>query len=55
MLAETEFDRGHARKALDGAKKAIAIDDGQAEAYVFLGAAEQAAGRRDAAKDAYPH
>jgi tetratricopeptide (TPR) repeat protein len=53
MLAKTEFDRGHVRKALDWAKKAIALDEDLADAYVFLGGAEQAAGRPAAARTAY--
>jgi hypothetical protein len=53
MLAKTEFDRGHARKALDWAKTAIALDEDLADAYVFLGGAEQAAGRPAAARSAY--
>jgi Flp pilus assembly protein TadD len=55
MLAKTEFDSGRAAKALDWARKAITIDGGHAEAYVFLGAAEQATGRKAAAKRAYQH
>jgi tetratricopeptide (TPR) repeat protein len=53
ILAKTEFDRGRPRQALDWAKKAIAIDADHADAYVFLGSAEQAAGRSAAAKAAY--
>jgi tetratricopeptide (TPR) repeat protein len=53
ILAKTEFDRGRPRQALDWAKKAIAIDADHADAYVFLGGAEQAAGRSAAAKAAY--
>lgn len=53
MLAKVEFDRGRVAQALDWAKKAIAIDADRADAYVFLGGAEQAAGRNSAAKAAY--
>ncbi len=52
-LAKVEFDRGRVAQALDWAKKAIAIDAERADAYVFLGGAEQAAGRNAAAKTAY--
>jgi tetratricopeptide (TPR) repeat protein len=53
MLAKTEFERGRARQALDWAKKAVALDAERAEAYVYLGSAEQAAGHVAAAKAAY--
>jgi hypothetical protein len=53
MLAKTELDRGRFRPALNWAKKALALDDNQADAYVFLGGAEQAAGHAPAAKSAY--
>jgi tetratricopeptide (TPR) repeat protein len=53
MLAKTELDRGRSRQALDWAKKALAIDENQADAYVFLGGAEQAFGHAAAAKTAY--
>jgi tetratricopeptide (TPR) repeat protein len=53
MLSQTEFDRGHARQALAWAQKAIAIDSERANAYVYLGGAEQAAGHKAAAKSAY--
>jgi len=53
MLARTEFERGRARQALDWAKKAVALDAERADAYVYLGGAEQAAGRSAAAKAAY--
>lgn len=53
MLAKTEFDRGRAAQALSWAKKAIALDANRAEAYVFVGGAEQAAGHNAAAKAAY--
>jgi tetratricopeptide (TPR) repeat protein len=53
MLAKTELDRGHFRPALDWAKKALALDENQADAYVFVGGAEQALGNAPAAKTAY--
>jgi Flp pilus assembly protein TadD len=53
LLAKTELDRGHARQALDWAKRALAIDERQADAYVFVGGAEQAAGHQAAARSAY--
>lgn len=53
MLAKTEFDRGRSRQALDWAKKAVAIDENHADAYVYMGGAEQAAGHSAAAKSAY--
>jgi len=53
MLAKTEFNRGRSRQALDWAKKAVAIDENHADAYVFLGGAEQAVGHAAAAKTAY--
>lgn len=53
MLAKTEFERGRSRPAFDWATKAIALDANRADAYVFLGSAEQAFGHRAAAKAAY--
>jgi tetratricopeptide (TPR) repeat protein len=53
MLAQTEFDRGRAGQALVWAKKAVAVDPNLADAYVFIGGAEQSAGRAQAAKAAY--
>ena len=53
MLSQTELDRGHARQALAWAQKAIAIDSERADAYVYLGGAEQTAGHKAAAKAAY--
>ena len=53
MLAKTEFERGRPRPAFDWATKAIALDANRADAYVFLGSAEQAFGHRAAAKAAY--
>lgn len=53
MLAQHEFELGHAQRALTWAGKAIALDERHAEAYVFLGGAEQALGRGAAARTAY--
>ncbi len=53
MLAHAELDRGRAGQALAWATKAAAADPNLAEAYVFIGGAEQEAGRRREAKDAY--
>jgi hypothetical protein len=53
ILAKTEFDRGRARPAFEWAKKAIAADAERADAYVYIGGAEQAAGHLAAAKAAY--
>ena len=53
MLAKTEFEHGRSRQALDWAKKAVALDADRADAYVYLGGAEQASGRAAAAKAAY--
>jgi hypothetical protein len=52
-MAKTEFDRGRTAQAFVWGKKAIAIDADAAEAYVFIGGAEQSAGHAKAAKDAY--
>jgi tetratricopeptide (TPR) repeat protein len=53
MLAKTEFERGRSRPAFDWATKAIELDANRAEAYVFLGSAEQAFGHKTAAKADY--
>jgi len=53
MLAKTEFDRGRTRQASLWARKALALDEGQADAYVFLGSAEQASGHAAAGKAAF--
>jgi hypothetical protein len=53
MLAETELDRGHAAASLGWARKAVAADPSLADAYVFIGTAEQQAGHAPAAKVAY--
>ncbi|MGB8294386.1 MAG: hypothetical protein WCG85_03080 [Polyangia bacterium] len=53
MLAKTEFERGRPGPASNWATKAIALDANRADAYVFLGSAEQAFGHKAAAKAAY--
>ena len=53
MLAKTEFERGRPGPASNWATKAIALDANRADAYVFLGSAEQTFGHRAAAKAAY--
>jgi len=53
MLAKTEFERGRPGPASNWATKAIAIDANRADAYVFLGSAEQSFGHKAAAKAAY--
>ena len=52
-LAKTEFDRGRIAQAFEWSKKAIAADPDVPEPYVFIGEAEQNAGHKRAAKDAY--
>jgi len=52
-LAKIEFDRGRTAQAAEWGKKAIAADPNAADAYVFIGGAEQSAGHRKAAKEAY--
>jgi tetratricopeptide (TPR) repeat protein len=53
ILAELEFDRARFAPALTWARKAIALDEQRAAAYVFLGGAEQALGHAAAARAAY--
>jgi hypothetical protein len=53
MLAKIEFDRGRVAQASMWSKKALAADPNAADAYVFLGGAEQTAGHGKAAKEAY--
>ncbi len=53
MIAHAEFERGRSAQALTWAKKVITVDPSQADAYVFMGGAEQAAGRPKAAREAY--
>jgi Tfp pilus assembly protein PilF len=52
-LAKIEFDRGRTAQASDWGRKALAADPNAADAYVFIGGAEQSAGHRKAAKEAY--
>ncbi|MBN2575438.1 MAG: hypothetical protein JXP73_12815 [Deltaproteobacteria bacterium] len=52
-LAKIEFERGRSAQALAWGKKAVAADANAADAYVFIGGAEQSAGRRKAAVEAY--
>jgi hypothetical protein len=52
-LAKIEFDRGRGAQASEWGKKALAADPNAADAYVFIGGAEQSAGHRKAAKEAY--
>jgi len=54
-LAKIEFDRGRSAQAASWGQKAIAADPNAADAYVFIGGAEQSAGHRKAAKEAYKH
>jgi len=52
-LAKIEFDRGKSALAASWGQKAIVADPNAADAYVFIGGAEQSAGHRKAAKEAY--
>jgi len=52
-LAKIEFDRGRSAQAFAWSRKAIAANPDAADAYVFLGGAEQNAGHGKAAKQAY--
>jgi hypothetical protein len=52
-LAKIEFDRGRTAQASEWGRKALAADPNAADAYVFIGGAEQSAGHRKAAKEAY--
>jgi hypothetical protein len=54
-LARIEFDRGRSAQAYAWARRAIAANPSAADAYVFLGGAEQNAGHGNAAKQAYQH
>jgi hypothetical protein len=53
LVAESELDRGRAASALTWAQKAVAADPNIADAYVFIGTAEQQAGHPQAARTAY--
>jgi hypothetical protein len=52
-VAQAEHRRGHVALAADWARKALAIDASAPEAYVIVAHAERAAGREDAAAEAY--
>jgi len=52
-LAKIEFDRGRSAQAANWGQKALVADPNAADAYVFIGGAEQSAGHRKAAKEAY--
>jgi tetratricopeptide (TPR) repeat protein len=52
-LADLESNRGRNQAALDWAQKALAVDPNAPDAYVFLGNAQQAAGRKNDARVAY--
>jgi hypothetical protein len=54
-LAKVEFDRGRSAQAYAWGKKAIAANPDLADAYVFIGGAEQGSGHGKAAKEAYEH
>ncbi len=53
MIAHAELDRGKGKAALDWAQKALAVDQNIPEAYAFIGTAQQMAGKRKEAKEAY--
>ena len=53
ILARVELDRERAAEARSWAKKALAVNPNLADAYVFLGGAEQEMGNPGAAKAAY--
>jgi tetratricopeptide (TPR) repeat protein len=53
ILARVELDRERAAEARTWAKKALGVNPNLADAYVFLGGAEQEIGNPDAAKAAY--
>jgi tetratricopeptide (TPR) repeat protein len=53
LVAESEINRGRAASSLTWARKALAIDPNLADAYAFVGTAEQQAGHAQAAKTAY--
>ena len=55
VLARIEFDRGRIAQAFEWSNKAIAANLDVADAYVYIGEAQQNAGHKRAAKDAYLH
>jgi tetratricopeptide (TPR) repeat protein len=54
-VARVEFDRGRFTQAYTWSKRAIAASPESADAYVFVGGAEQNQGHGRAAKEAYLH
>ena len=52
-MARAEIDRGHLSEARSLAKKALAVDPNRFDAFVYLGTAEQAAGKIEEARAAY--
>jgi tetratricopeptide (TPR) repeat protein len=53
LLAEVEFDRGRSSASLGWARKAVAVNPRLADAYVYIGSAEQQSGHGQAARIAY--
>jgi len=53
LLAKIELDKGRSAQAAAWGRKALAADPNAADAYVFIGGAEQSAGHNKAAKEAY--
>lgn len=54
-IARAEFDRGRGSQAVVWARRAIERNADTADAYVYVGMAEQESGHRAAAKAAYQH
>jgi tetratricopeptide (TPR) repeat protein len=52
-LADLESGRGRMQAALEWAQKALAVDPSSPDAYVYVGNAQQAAGRNSEARIAY--
>jgi tetratricopeptide (TPR) repeat protein len=53
LLSHAEFNRNHAKDALNWAQQAIKIDPKLADAYVIIGGVQQDAGKSTEAKAAY--
>jgi Flp pilus assembly protein TadD len=53
ILARAELDRGRLGEARSLAKKALAADPQRLDAYIYLGNAEQEAGKAEDARAAY--
>jgi CheY-like chemotaxis protein/tetratricopeptide (TPR) repeat protein len=53
ILARVELDRGRLGEVRSLAKRAVAADPSRAEGYVYLGNAEQEAGKHEEARTAY--